>query len=153
MTLVEVLVALMVLSIGLLGIAGLQLNSLRANTVSYWQSQATWFAYDMSDRIRANSTGAGMGYYDALDSAGATDQGCITSAAGCAGTALAAQDAYEWGLKLSSLPSGQGMVRASGTDQLIVTVLWDDQRTGATGTGCDPTDPNDLTCFSVTVRK
>lgn len=153
MSLIEVLVALLILSIGLLGIAGLQLNSLRANTGSYWQSQATWLAYDMSDRIRANPVGTGLGHYDNLDTKGASDQGCITSANGCAGTALANQDAYEWGLRLANLPGGRGLVTASGTTDLIVTVMWDDQRTGATGTNCSGDPAVDLTCFSLTVRK
>jgi type IV pilus assembly protein PilV len=57
-TLVEALVALIVLSIGLLGVAALQLSSLRANTSAAYRSQATFLAYDIADRMRANRTGA-----------------------------------------------------------------------------------------------
>ena len=59
-TLVEVLVALVVLSIGLLGVAALQLTSLRSNHSSAMRSQATFLAYDIIDRMRANrDCGAG----------------------------------------------------------------------------------------------
>ena len=53
-TLLEVLVALVILSIGLLGLAGLQAASLRYNHSSYLRSQATLIAYDIVDRMRAN---------------------------------------------------------------------------------------------------
>jgi type IV pilus assembly protein PilV len=62
-TLVEALVALLVLSIGLLGVAGLQLSSLRANTSSAYRSQATFLAYDIADRMRANRQAALKGDY------------------------------------------------------------------------------------------
>lgn len=57
-TLVEALVALVVLSIGLLGVAALQLTSLRSNHGSAMRSQATFLAYDIIDRMRANRTAA-----------------------------------------------------------------------------------------------
>ncbi len=56
-SLIEVLVALLVLSIGLLGLAALQLMSLEANTNSLFRTQATIAAYDIVDRIRTNPTG------------------------------------------------------------------------------------------------
>jgi type IV pilus assembly protein PilV len=54
MTLIEVLVALLVLAIGLLGAAALQLNALKYTDSSTMSSQASFVAYDMMDRIRAN---------------------------------------------------------------------------------------------------
>lgn len=53
-TLVEVLVALVILSVGLLGIAGLQLTGLRANQDAYLRSQANIIAQDVLERLRAN---------------------------------------------------------------------------------------------------
>ena len=61
LTLIEVMVAVLVMSIGLLGMASLQLNALRGNTGAFWRSQATWFAYDMSDRLRSNQPGVASG--------------------------------------------------------------------------------------------
>jgi type IV pilus assembly protein PilV len=62
-TLIEAMVALLVLSIGLLGVAGLQLTSLRSNTSSSYRSQATFLAYDIADRMRANRQAAMAGSY------------------------------------------------------------------------------------------
>ena len=55
MTLIEVLVALLVLAVGLLGAAAIQLNALKYTDSSRMTSQASFIAYDMMDRIRANS--------------------------------------------------------------------------------------------------
>ena len=55
MTLIEVLVAVLVLAIGLLGAAVIQLNALKYTDSSRMTSQASFIAYDMLDRIRANS--------------------------------------------------------------------------------------------------
>ncbi|WP_419708503.1 type IV pilus modification protein PilV [Pseudomonas sp. NFX224] len=55
MTLIEVLVALLILSIGLLGAAAFQLNALKYTDSARMTSQASFIAYDMMDRIRANS--------------------------------------------------------------------------------------------------
>lgn len=63
-TLIESLVALLVLSIGLLGIAAMQLASLQANNGAFQRTQATFLAQDMADRMRANRTAAINGEYD-----------------------------------------------------------------------------------------
>src|SRR5574343_439121 len=55
-TLIEVLIAMLVLAIGLLGLATLQTYSLRSNLSAYTRGQATQLLYDMSDRMRANSS-------------------------------------------------------------------------------------------------
>ena len=63
-TLIEVLIAMLVLAVGLLGLAGLQATSLRNNQSAYNRSQATQLAYDIADRMRANS--AGIASYTAI---------------------------------------------------------------------------------------
>jgi type IV pilus assembly protein PilV len=57
-TLIEVLVALLIMCIGLLGAAAIQLNALKYTDSSAISSQASFIAYDMMDRIRANSSNA-----------------------------------------------------------------------------------------------
>jgi type IV pilus assembly protein PilV len=54
-TLIEVLVALLILTVGLLGAAAFQLNALKYTDSARMSSQASFIAYDMLDRIRANS--------------------------------------------------------------------------------------------------
>ena len=51
-SLVESMIALLVISIGLLGIAALQVTSISQNSSAFHHSQAVWAAYDMSDRIQ-----------------------------------------------------------------------------------------------------
>src|SRR5690606_37316619 len=57
-TLIEVLIALVVMSVGLLGLASLQTNTLAFNRDAYLRSQATALAYDIIDRMRANRDAA-----------------------------------------------------------------------------------------------
>ena len=63
-TLIEVLVAVVVLSIGLLGLAGLQVTSLQSNHSAYMRSQASLLAYDLADRMRAARSATEGGAYD-----------------------------------------------------------------------------------------
>lgn len=56
MTLIEVLVALLILAIGLMGAAQLQLNALKYTDSARMTSQASFIAYDMLDRVRANAS-------------------------------------------------------------------------------------------------
>lgn len=53
-TLVEVLVSMVILAIGLLGLAALQARALKDNQDAYYYSQASLLAYEMGDRIKAN---------------------------------------------------------------------------------------------------
>lgn len=64
MTLVEVLVSLVVISVGLLGVVALQAVSLRNSQTSYLRTQATALADDIIDRMRANRTVALAGGYN-----------------------------------------------------------------------------------------
>ncbi|MBF0453996.1 MAG: type IV pilus modification protein PilV [Magnetococcales bacterium] len=63
-TLIENLVALLVLSIGLLGLGSLQLNGLRSSQESYYRGQATSIAQELSERLHANPEGAISQSYD-----------------------------------------------------------------------------------------
>ncbi|HEY5758076.1 MAG TPA: type IV pilus modification protein PilV [Steroidobacter sp.] len=56
MTLIEVLVTLVIISVGLLGVAALQITTVRNNQDAYVRSQAAMLASDMLDRMRANRT-------------------------------------------------------------------------------------------------
>lgn len=145
----EVLISIVIISVGLLGVARLQTAGLQSSKSSYQKSQAALQAYDMADRLRANQQGVSAGNYDNLTGAG-TDPGCIAS--GCTPAQVAAYDHYAWNAANASLlPSGQGSVTRSG-DVFAITVMWDGDRTGATGTGCDPANAADLRCFSLRVR-
>jgi type IV pilus assembly protein PilV len=140
-TLIEVLVSMVILSIGLLGVAKLLLYSARSNDSAYLRSQATALAYEMLEDLRANSTQAAAGAYDTALAAAPVNPGFTCAAAACANLAL--YDLYQWKLRLNAssgvapagaLPSGQGAVAtttvASQTN-VVITVSWDDTVAGS----------------------
>ena len=121
-TLIEVLIALVVFSIGLLGLAGLQTVSLRFNTSSYYRTQATALAYSLADRMRANRQGALDGLYlaDFADPAPSCDPD------GLGGGGTPADDLAAWNDALAcQLPQGNGSVTRNG-NAFTITVQWDD---------------------------
>lgn len=123
-TMIEVLVSLMILSVGLLGVAGLQLRGIQANQGAYFRSQATFIAYDMIDRMRTNPNAMSVGSYNNVSSSSLpTNPTCITTANGCAGAALANHDINEWAALISRLPSGTGTVTMANNVHTI-TVNW-----------------------------
>ncbi|HLA73160.1 MAG TPA: type IV pilus modification protein PilV [Steroidobacteraceae bacterium] len=115
-TLVETLVALLVLSIGLLGVAGMQMTSLQNNRGAHLRSQAQVLAYDIADRMRANRTVAlAGGYIIALGATVAND-----------GT-IQAIDLESWkGALAVTLPGGDGQVDQIGLNLVRITVRWTD---------------------------
>lgn len=119
-TLLEVLVAIVVLSIGLLGLAGLMASSLKNSHSAYQRTQATWLAYDALDRMRANRQVALAGGYNLA--LGATP----------GGSDLAATDLGEWDAALTNtLPAGDGSIAVGAGGAVKVIVQWNDTR----GTG------------------
>jgi type IV pilus assembly protein PilV len=94
-TLLEVLIALVVLSFGLLGHAGLQGAALKVNQGALMRSQATGLAYDMLDRMRANAVLARAGAYQV--SFGETP----------APSSIQGQDLSEWKTRLKAVLGGQ----------------------------------------------
>lgn len=118
-SLVEVLVALVLLSFGLLGLAGLQTRGVRDNHGAYLRTQATLCAKDMVDRMRANRPAALAGDYD-------VEFGVTTAA----GTTVASQDLSQWQAALVQLPGpGQGRVAVNQTNRRVsVDISWDDSR-------------------------
>jgi len=128
-TLLEVLISMVVLSIGLLGLAGLQVTSLKNNNSSYQRSQANLLANEIIDRIRANRAGLELGYYDDLLGGTISYQACITS--GCTTVQeIADYDAFLWSTEVADrLPLGTGSVTGNGADSIFtITVSWDAKR-------------------------
>jgi len=154
-TIIEMLIAVLVISIGLLGMAGLQTTGIQQSHNSYLKTQASLLAYDMSDRMRSNLQGVIAGNYDAVDSMDdpvESAPGCATSNTACSAAATATNDIYQWtnpdngGSIASLLPSGYGMI-SQDTGVFTITVLWDEARTGAAGKDCGANPKVDLKCF------
>ena len=108
-SLLEILVAMVVLSIGLLGLAGLQAVSLNNNQIAYYRSIASQQAYDMADRMRANLAGVTTGRYNSLTATLPSNPSCIS--AGCTVNQMATTDHFQWLTNNAALlPNGSGRV-------------------------------------------
>lgn len=138
-SLLEVMVALLIFSVGLIGLVGLQSTAVQDNSRALYRMQANFLAYDMLDRIRANPTAAIIaGRYDIGIGPIPTSALC-GSGATCDANAMANSDRREWKQALAdNLPAGNGSVaRVDTTDslgnpvtQFVITVQWDDNRDG-----------------------
>lgn len=142
-TLIEVLVSLLVLSFGMLGMAGVQAVSLRGNQASYFRTIATTLSVDMVERMRANIVGVDDGNYD--DATGAATANCFT-AIGCSSAQMATQDIFDWSATVTaSLPLGASVVCLDSTPTdgtaaanacdgagsiYAIKLWWDDDRDG-----------------------
>ncbi|MBU6959402.1 type IV pilus modification protein PilV [Pseudomonas sp. CVAP len=116
MTLIEVLVALLILSVGLLGAAATQLNALKYTDSSLMTSQASFIAYDMMDRIRANS---GADYTVTPPTSGNLN---VTRD----------QDLYDFTTNITNFggPTATGSITLNQRVYTI-TITWDDSRAAA----------------------
>ncbi|GMV00590.1 MAG: type IV pilus modification protein PilV [Steroidobacteraceae bacterium] len=131
-TMVESLVALVVLSVGLLGIASLYVTSLRTGRTAMIRTQAVTLVGDMADRIRAN--GRAGDAYDTTAYGGAPEaQGCVVDA-NCTAEALAEDDLASWIEAVNAaLPAPVATVTftpaAGGVgrpDQYTIDVAWNE---------------------------
>lgn len=129
--LIEVLVSVVVLSVGLLGVAAMQSLALRGGQGSLESSQAVMQATSIIEAMRANRANVAGYVYDGLG-------GCGTIPAG--GT-LAQNDLRAWVTSMKqTIGSGAGdtttcgRVRALGGDRYGVTVQWNDERAGGGAT-------------------
>jgi len=126
-TLVEVLVALVILAIGLLGVAGLQNRSLSGNQGALYRSQAVLFANDIIERMRVNR----------LQSRVVPSPYSIALGAAAAGSVPdpAKADLDDWKAEIGNLPAGDGsvtvsnLVLAKGTVLAVVIVQWNEKGT------------------------
>jgi type IV pilus assembly protein PilV len=92
-------------------------------------------AYDMLDRMRANSTGVANGNYNSISTTAAT-AGTDCSSSVCNASSMATYDDAEWHANIATvLPSGTGSVSGSGANSVFtITITWDDDRSGTADT-------------------
>ena len=160
----EVLVAVVVLSVGLLGVAGLQTTGINANNGAFYKTQATVLAADMADRIRANPLGQNSytpnaAAFDTSTSAIPGDPGCL--ATGCNPAEMAQYDLYQWNQylvgdaqsgALAMLPEGRGIISRGPDNEFRVTVLWRQRYFNDTGVATAPCingQENDVACVEM----
>jgi type IV pilus assembly protein PilV len=136
-SLLEVLIALVILSVGLLGIAAMISSTIKANDSAYMRTQATALAYSIIDRMRTNQLAAQNGEYDIAVGTPAPGSStvCNGNGANCDSSTLAAFDLAQWKQALASsangLPDGDGSIvtaAVGGVTTVTVTVQWNDSR-------------------------
>lgn len=137
-TLVEVLVAVLVISIGMLGVARLVLAAVKANDSAYFRTQAANLAYSILDEMRANRTYAmSAPGYTATGPVSNPGYQCVGTGNTCTAAEMAQYELYRWQQQLNSatggaLPRGTGTVSMqfpTGPGQLpiaTITITWDD---------------------------
>jgi type IV pilus assembly protein PilV len=147
-TMLEVLIAIVVIAFGLLGVAGLQVIGLKNNQSASHRLIATTLANDMIDRIKSNAVGASDRSYDQSNPNAYTTQvaECLSSG-GCNPQQLAQNDRFEWAqLVATALPGGRAIVcldstpddgvdatapacdGAAGTALYAIKIWWNDDR-------------------------
>lgn len=131
----EVLLAMFVLSVGMLGSTGMMLQGRAESVKVNYESKAMQLALGMAEQMRANITGVTTNAYDAVNTASAADPGCVTVL--CSVAEMAQYDAYIWGETLkNNLPKGAGTVAGAGADSLFtITVNWTETSKTSADTG------------------
>jgi type IV pilus assembly protein PilV len=121
-SLIEVLVALLILAIGLLGLAGLQARGVATNYSALQRSQATLYAQDIVERMRANRETARLSSWPYQ-----IDFGAAPSVS----DPLALQDLTDWVAEVHNLPQGEGAVTmanlGNGRIRATIRIRWSEK--------------------------
>ena len=138
-TIIEVLITMVILSIGVLGLGLLQLTAMQNTQGGYLRSQAAILAYDIIDSMRANIPAVTAGNYGlAFNAATPAAADCYGLAANCTTLQMASSDLNRWRTVLATyMPSGNGQVATvalgGGTTQVTVAVVWIDPYSAESG--------------------
>jgi len=112
-SLIEVLVAVVLISIGFLAVAKMQVAGMRHSQSAYFSSQATMMLKDITDRMRSNRVGVDNGYYDTVvTNTTATVPACVASNTPCSPQEMATKDIAEWSAYLHP-PAGMNNFTAA----------------------------------------
>ena len=116
-SLIEVLIAVLIFSIGLIGIAGLLVMATGANHSAYLRTQAEYLAQNMADRMSANPVGVWNGDYNESGYPVTETQDCSS---GCTAAQLATHDKQRWSSQLQAfLPDVAASVSCGNTSSLV----------------------------------
>ena len=109
-SLVEVLIALVIMSVGMLGIAGLYVQSMQAGRTSMFRHNAVILVGDVADRIRANPTAGAL-----YAVPGGADNACVAQGVNCSQAQMAQHDVFLWTEQAAAtLPAGNVTVVFNG---------------------------------------
>ncbi|MDN6320156.1 MAG: type IV pilus modification protein PilV [Marinobacter sp.] len=156
-TMIEVLVAVLILAVGLLGVAGLQSMSLKNTSDVFFEQQAMSYSQDLINRIMANRNAADDGDYAATSPTTEPADDC--SASDCTSAQMATWDLWQWNEALingfASPPSAATTVSWDGAlGEYTVSITWDAAGSGSVYTAptCTSADNNSAGCFFAAYR-
>jgi type IV pilus assembly protein PilV len=117
-TLIEALIAIIILSMAALGYAALQVRGLSSNASAMWRSKAVLLAGEAADRLRANAPGVTAGHYNdrvTLTEICPSPPVCVSGTT-CTAAQMAQDDFIQWRCKLqAALPGGGGVICLDST--------------------------------------
>ncbi len=146
-SLLEVLITILIVSMGLLGMAALIISGVRSNNVAHYRSVATKQAEDIADRMRANLAGVNAGDYNDLTVNIPTSSDCMAST--CSAAQMAVYDHAQWNTANSRLlPGGQGTVNGSVAAGYTITLRWTEKDTNDEEADPNPGCPTNTRCFA-----
>lgn len=134
-SLIEVLVAVLIFSVGMIGVAGLLVMATRSNHTAYLRTQAAFLAGNMADRMGANPVGVWNGNYDSSDyPVSASTAANADCSAGCTPEALAQADQRNWSRQLSTfLPAVQATIACDASSAGYTPSAWVPPSAGTAG--------------------
>jgi len=135
-SLIEVLVTMIIISLGLLGQAGLIAKSSKANNSAFMRSQATLLAYDILERLRLNRSLAVAGNFNInFANSGADPSDSVPS-----GTAIENVELRDWKANIEqALSTGDGQVSVDGNGNVTIDIRWSEVAKGAADGSITPT--------------
>jgi type IV pilus assembly protein PilV len=147
--LLEVLIALLILSVGLLGATAMRLQAQAAAQQAEWQHQALLAAHAITQAMLSNPSALVQGAYTAEHTDGSVatvaDHPCHNRA--CTPIARAEHDVLVWRTFLAAqLPDGRGLLQSMGLTQRRIVVMWSSPSPHATAP-CPPPWPQDRSCW------
>ena len=134
-SMIEVLVTMIIISLGLLGQAGLMALSSKANNSAFMRSQATLLAYDILERLRLNRALAVAGGFNVNYAASGSDPSDSVT-----GTAIQNNELRDWKTNIEqALSSGDGQVSVDGNGNVTINIRWSEVAKGAADGSITPT--------------
>jgi len=154
-SMIEVLIALFIMAIGLMAVQAMQLSSLRTNVAAAMAAEVQMLASDMAERILAYDNIADLtdnNDYAGIDTINpSSDPAC--GVGGCSGALQKVRDTHFWKKEIENrLPGGRGQVASDNAGIYTITVMWDNDKTGANGTGCGGNNTVDLSCYRLQIN-
>ena len=150
-TMIEVLVTVLILAVGVLGVAAMQVTTFQNLGASHSASVAAMVADDFAERMRANGAVVLANTYNHSENPLVAFKDCAKET--CNTSELAGYDIGSWWVALgANLPLGQGVVARVGTSNIFtLTVRWDEDRSGSSLTNCPKASAADLECYQLDI--